>query len=235
MRGDVNVERVETERIGREICRVAAAVFLAGVVWSGQLAATELVRDDFEDGIVDPTLFTPIGGATLVETGGKLFVTVRDQDQGIRIAAPPGAMSFVITQEINQPEFDIGESLTFRALIMDPDNGKEFPLLESRMLRPFWNFCVYDIKQGSNSSTIGIFCKRGLTSKDGCPAAKDLRLDWLPPLPGETQDRLVYQVRGKNGKWRFGKSRNSDLVHKNGDLTGYTITFKDIDPRFSDR
>jgi hypothetical protein len=212
---------------------LVAGTVIASMLCPVSLQATELVRDDFEDGVIDDTLYSVIGSAVMVEVGGKLQVTVFKQGDGVRIEAPRGATSFIIDQQITLEQFDIGEAINFKALIPDPDTGKEYPLLASRMLRPFWNFCVYDVSQGGgNSSTIGIFCGRGYTTEDSCPDAKDLRLDWLPPLPGETQDRIVYQVRDKDGTWRFGKSRPSDAVHANGDLTGYTITFSHIDPNF---
>jgi len=191
-----------------------------------------LVSDDFEDGILDPDLYEPLGGAVLDEVGGKLRVMTFSCEDGIRINAPSGAMSFRINQQINRPEFDVGEALAFRTMFFDQSSLQEFAFLESVMGRPFWNFCQYRITQRDGTfQDIGIWCGRGLTTKEDCPMAKDIRFDWLPPAMPGGPDRIVYQVR-RGGIWQFGRARNSNLQHQDMDLRAWTVVFTGINPQY---
>ena len=194
-----------------------------------------LLNDDFSDGVVNTDIYSAIGSATLSESGGKLHVTTYNTGDGLEILAPEGAVDFLASIEINHDEFDVREGLVFATEFANPDTDESLSDFEITMLRPFWNFCQYLIKQpGGGAQVIKIRCGKGTATKDNCPKAKDVRVTWLPPDPkvDPKKDRLRYEIRGKDGKWKAGNTRLSELIHEKNKIIKYKITFVGLDERW---
>lgn len=214
------------------------AILLSGLIQgatpgAAKAASSILFSDNFEDGIVNTSVFEPLGNAILREVDGKLVITVFANEDGVKIRAPEGAACFKVSQEINRDEFDVRESIVFSTNFLDPDTGESFTGFEATMLRPFWNFCQYDVTgKDAPTGTLKIYCGRKLSTKEECPTVKNIRLDWLPPATEGGPERFVYEVN-EGGKWVSGKARESQLKHKDNKITDYTIKFKQINPDFS--
>lgn len=53
---------------------------------------TEFFVDEFDDGILDPFMYSPLGNAVLFENGGKLFVIPQGSEDGLLITNPLNAL-----------------------------------------------------------------------------------------------------------------------------------------------
>jgi hypothetical protein len=78
---------------------ITASIASASVM--GSARADELFRDEFDDGVIPPR-YTVFGGATMVETNGRLVVTMPSPESGIQIdtADFPTQACFVLRYSI---------------------------------------------------------------------------------------------------------------------------------------
>ena len=69
-----------------------------------------LFQDDFEDGVIDPFVYIPIGNAILFESGGVLNIQTFGPGDGMEIVMPAGAACVELKQTVLQDGFDRGEA-----------------------------------------------------------------------------------------------------------------------------
>jgi hypothetical protein len=133
---------------------LAAFVVLLGAI---PAMAGVLFKDDFEDGIVDTSVYIAVGNAVITESGGKMHIQTFGPDDGVEILVPKHTACLQIQTEIPEVEFDQFESFGVSATITDQD-GDEHLLVAAELLRPFWNRCQVTWKFGDGpSQTEGIW------------------------------------------------------------------------------
>ena len=118
-----------------------ALALLLSVPGTSQVAVpTSLLSDDFEDGIVDTSLYIPVGNAVITESGGRMHIQTFGIGDGVEIVVPSNTACLQIETEIPEVEFDQFEAFGVAAYYTD-SNGDEDLLVAAELLRPFWNRC----------------------------------------------------------------------------------------------
>ena len=129
---------------------------LLPAVATAQVSTSVIFSDDFEDGVVDTSVYTAIGNAVITESGGRMHIRTFGPDDGVEIAIPDNTACMQIQLEIPEVEFDRFESFGVSAFLIDPD-GNELLGVGAELLRPFWNRCQVTWKFGDQTQTEGIW------------------------------------------------------------------------------
>jgi|GEM_PF-6790979 hypothetical protein len=123
---------------------------------AGSVLAGTLLKDDFDDGIVDTSVFVAIGNAVITESGGQLHIQTFGIGDGVEIVVPKNAACVQLNTEIPEVEFDRFEGFGVSAFFTDTD-GNELLGVGAELLRPFWNRCQVTWKFGDQTQTEGIW------------------------------------------------------------------------------
>ena len=145
--------RGRMNRAGTTVLVLAALALLAG---ASPLFAGTLIKDDFEDGVVDNTVFLAVGNAIITESNGRLHVQTFGPGDGVEILIPKGTACVQLQTEIPEVEFDQFEAFGVDAMFID-DDGSEVLGAGLEFLRPFWNRCQVTFKLGKDKQTAGFW------------------------------------------------------------------------------
>lgn len=115
-----------------------------------------LFQDDFEDGVIDPAIYIPIGNAILLESGGVLNIQTFGLGDGLEIVMPSGTACVDLKQTVLQDGFDRGEAWAITGLFDDAPNP-DIEGVQIELRRPFWNRCQVVIKVGEDEQVIGVW------------------------------------------------------------------------------
>ena len=138
---------------GIELLSLALLVLALG---SSPASAGTILLDEFDDGVVDTTIFVAVGNAVVTESGGQLHIQTFGIGDGVEIKIPSNAACVQLRTEIPEVEFDQFEGFGVSAFFTDSD-GNEFLGVGAELLRPFWNRCQVTWKFGDMTQTEGIW------------------------------------------------------------------------------
>lgn len=136
--------------------RRAVAWSVAFLSLAGAASADVLFQDDFEDGIVDTSVYVAVGNAIVTESGGKLRVRTFGVGDGVEIAIPDGAQCVTLSQTVPQSELDRREGYGL-AGVFEEASGDETVGVALETRRPFWNRCQVTIKVGKDKQVVGFW------------------------------------------------------------------------------
>lgn len=132
---------------------VLSAAFL---LLAGSVSADVLFKDDFEDGVVDASVYVVVGNAIVTESGGKLRVQTFGVGDGVEIAIPKGAQCVTLSQTVPQSELDRREGYGLAGIFQEA-TGEETVGVALETRRPFWNRCQVTIKVGKDKQVAGFW------------------------------------------------------------------------------
>ena len=126
------------------------------VLGSSPVSAGITFSDDFEDGVVDTSVYVAVGNAVITESGGRMHIQTFGPGDGVDIVIPKGTGCVQLQTEIPEVEFDRFESFGVEAMFID-DDGSEVLGGGLEFLRPFWNRCQVTFKLGKDKQTVGFW------------------------------------------------------------------------------
>jgi len=131
-------------------------VLLVLMLGTAPVSAGILFSDDFEDGIVDTSVYVAVGNAVITESGGRLHIQTFGKGDGVEIVMPTGTACVQLQTEIPEVEFDQFEAFGIAAIFLEED-GHEALGVGLEFLRPFWNRCQITWEVGGKSQDEGIW------------------------------------------------------------------------------
>ncbi len=134
-------------------------------VGAGALVATEahaqsvpcepgmLFCDDFSSGVIDPDRYEVFGGATMWIEDGVLMVHMPDDESGFRVNTQDfGALPQVFRVEYELiGELPVGGMLSMDVQGRHPGFTEEFGVSGMSVWRPFWNRCIFVIRDAEEN------------------------------------------------------------------------------------
>lgn len=143
--------------------------------------------DDFDDGIINTSVYTPLGGSVLTESNGDMSLNLTNVGDGVSVLFPEGINCMIFS--FDPLGFESAQGLTFTVL---EDNSKslEVSLFETNSLKVVMQPFDKEGKPGNPFEFISSEVKID-GEEVSVNGKKLLRLDWIED---QTHDSMKWNV-----------------------------------------